>query len=187
VAELDVAEAAELFGALRDAAVPLGDRSRLRKVALGSVREHRSGGGATVLLEPGDNSHGKAGAGPKTTRGAAHSDQEGGASAEHRQLQSGAAGGGFSIEVAAIAFTGLIGMIGYAVQARSVQKVSDARASLEQEAAERDKAEAKAGKQLERVQLQMAEWVRPIVIDTQTVTFGWFSIAKVRQPREHVA
>jgi hypothetical protein len=29
-------------------------------------------------------------------------------------------GGGFSIEVAAIAFTGLIGMVGYAVQARSI-------------------------------------------------------------------
>jgi hypothetical protein len=29
VAELDTAEAAELFGALRGASVPLGDRSRL--------------------------------------------------------------------------------------------------------------------------------------------------------------
>jgi hypothetical protein len=35
--------------------------------------------------------------------------------AHHRQLQSG---GGVSIEVVAIAFTGLIGMVGYAVQAR---------------------------------------------------------------------
>ena len=33
VAELDTAEAAELFGELRAAAVPLGDRARLRRVA----------------------------------------------------------------------------------------------------------------------------------------------------------
>ena len=99
----------------------------------------------------------------------------------HRKLQSG--GGGFSIEVAAIAFTGLIGMIGYAVQARSAQKASDARASLEQAATERDNAEAKAGKQLERVQLQMAEWVRPITMETLTVHHGWFYMAKVRRPR----
>jgi hypothetical protein len=39
---------------------------------------------------------------------------------QHRRLQSG---GGFSIEVAAIAFTGLIGMIGYAVQARSTEGI----------------------------------------------------------------
>ena len=58
---------------------------------------------------------------------------------------------------------------------------------ISQDMAERRWQEDKAAKQLERVQLQMAEWVRPIVIDTQTVTFGWFSIAKVRQPREHVA
>ena len=42
--------------------------------------------------------------------GAKFSGWEGGPSAQHRQLQSG--GGGFSIKVAAIAFTGLIGMIG---------------------------------------------------------------------------
>ena len=47
--------------------------------------------------------------------------------APHRQLQSG---GGVSIEVVAIAFTGLIGMVGYAMQARSVQKASAAQASL---------------------------------------------------------
>ena len=152
VAELDAAEVVELFGELRDAAVPLGDRSRLRKMARGNMHGGFHDGSAVILLEPrGENSHGKAGAGPKANHvpGAELADREGGSSAQHRQLQSG--GGGFSIEVAAIAFTGLIGMVGYAVQARSAQKASDARASLEQEAAERDKAEAKAGKQLERV------------------------------------
>ena len=47
--------------------------------------------------------------------------------APHRQLQSD---GGVSIEVVAIAVTGLIGMIGYAVQAWSAQKASGAQASL---------------------------------------------------------
>jgi len=68
------------------------------------------------------------------------------------------------------------------VQARSAQKASAARASLEQEAAERDKAEAKAGKQLERVQLQMADWARPINVENQTVNIGWFTMAKVCRP-----
>ena len=76
-------------------------------------------------------------------------------------------------------------MVGYAVQARSAQKASQAQASLEQEAAEREKAEAKAGKQLERVQLQMAEWVRPLLMENQSLHFGWLNMAKVRRPREH--
>jgi hypothetical protein len=93
----------------------------------------------------------------------------------HRQLQSG---GGVSLEVAAIAFTGLIGMVGYAVQARSAQKASQAQAGLLREGAERDKAEAKAGKQLERVQLQMAEWVRPIVVESNIMWYGWVAICQ---------
>ena len=58
-------------------------------------------------------------------------------------------------------------MVGYAVQARSAQKASQAQARLGREAAEREKVEAKAGKQLERVQLQMAEWVRPLNVESQ--------------------
>jgi hypothetical protein len=52
---------------------------------------------------------------------------------------------------------------------------------LGREVAEREKAEAKAGKQLERVQLQMAEWVRPLVMESNTITYGWFAIAKELQ------
>jgi hypothetical protein len=186
VAELDAAEAAELFGELRAASVPLGDRSRLRKVAWGSVQGAFRAGGSAVISEPGDTSRVKAGVEPCTSMPEAElTDREGGPSAQHRQLQSG--GGGFSIEVAAIAFTGLIGMVGYGVQARSAQKASDARASLAQEAAERDKAEAKAAKQRERVQLQMAEWVRPLHVENQSLLFGWLNMAKVRRPREHMA
>jgi hypothetical protein len=41
-------------------------------------------------------------------------------------------------------------MVGDAVQARSAHKASQAQVSLGREAAEREKAEAKAGKQLKR-------------------------------------
>ena len=88
IAELDTSEAAELFDELRAAAVPLGDRSRLRKAARGP-------GFSAVPLHGGVLSDESTGERRAT---------------ERRQLQ---ASGGFSIEVAAIVFTGLIGMIGY--------------------------------------------------------------------------
>ena len=185
VGGLDIPEAAELFDDLRAASVALGDRSRLRKLARGGVWGGAHGGSAVIfepmkdgpVLEETTLRGEKAGAGHQWTPGSVRSDRElGGPSAQHRQLQSG--GGGVSIEVAAIAFTALIGMVGYAVQARSAQKASEAQASQGREAAERDKAEAKAGKQLERVQLQMAEWVRPLLIDNQIVLYGWIAIAR---------
>ena len=181
VAELDTAEAAELLDELRAASVALGDRSRLRKVVRGGAWGGVHGGfGVTYesgdVPTPEETLREKGGAGHQRTPGPVRSDREEGISAQHRQLQSG--GGGFSIEVAAIAFTGLIGMVGYAVQARSAQKASKAQASLELEAAEREKVEAKAGKQLERVQLQMSEWVRPLVTNNTFVQFGWLAIAR---------
>jgi hypothetical protein len=78
---------------------------------------------------------------------------------ERRQLQ---ASGGFSIVVTAIVCTGIIGSIGYVVQARSAHRANEAQTSLEREAAEREKAEAKAGKQRKRVHLQRAEFVYPV-------------------------
>ena len=122
VAELDVSEAAELFEELRAASVPLGDRSRLRKAARGGVW----GGGhgrSAVIFEPGAHHDEapqetlceKADAGHETPPGSGRWDRDRGQSAQHRQLQSSE---GVSIEVVAIAFTGLIGMVGYAVQAR---------------------------------------------------------------------
>jgi hypothetical protein len=163
VAELDITEAAELFGELRAAAVPLGDRARLRKAALqfagraDRIRQIElfvnSEDGLPQLLSSDKGS---------LTYAAEHSQTPTG-----RQLQSGA--GGFSIEVAAIVFTGLLGMVGYVVQARSAQKASEAQASLERDAAEREKVEVKAGKLLERVQMQMAEWIRPLTLGVTTL------------------
>jgi hypothetical protein len=56
-----------------------------------------------------------------------------------------------------------------------------------QEAAERQRQEDKAAKQLERVQLQMAEWVRPLYMANSSVSHGWTHMVKVRRPREHEA
>jgi hypothetical protein len=54
VAELSTAEAAELFGELRAASVPLGDRARLRKVAwvhsIAWDREHWGGPGDQLAM-----------------------------------------------------------------------------------------------------------------------------------------
>ena len=52
VAELDSAEAAELFDELRAAAVPLGDRSRLRKAARGSGCSASRLHGGALSTEP---------------------------------------------------------------------------------------------------------------------------------------
>jgi hypothetical protein len=137
VAELNQAEAAELLEGLRAATIPLGDRARLRKTYENEGRHHTL---ANTL--------------------------------RHRHLQAGAThttgggGDGMSIEVAAIAFTGLIGMAGFIVQARSTQKASEAQASIEREAAERDKVEVKAAKQLERVQRQNKEFIYPAYVLT---------------------
>ena len=63
------------------------------------------------------------------------------------------------------------------VAASSSKKASEAQAALEREAAVRDKAEAKAGKQLERVQLQMSDWVRPLVMNANTFTQSFHQVA----------
>jgi hypothetical protein len=179
VADLDFAEAAELFSELRAASVPLGDRSRLRKVARAKVGERVHSGSAEAQVKadvPGENfMRAENEARYQKTSGSGRPQWERGLSEPRRRLQSG---GGISVEVAAIAFTGLIGMVGYVVQARSAQKASEAQAKLDREAAEREKVEAKAGKQLERVQLQMAEWVRPLNIESSLLWNGWIALAK---------
>ena len=91
VAELDTAEAAELFGELRAAAVPLGDRARLRKASRGHQQRGEPGEQSAMMFQSGSLLPSHKTIGDKTTN------------AHHRQLQSG---GGVSIEVAAIAFTG---------------------------------------------------------------------------------
>jgi hypothetical protein len=164
----------ELAESLREEGVDLGSRSKLRRLSEEAVEP----GDEPAPKETRSSREKNVARGHRRTPESGRSEREGGQSEQRRQLQSG--GGGFSIEIAAIAFTGLIGMVVYAVQARSAQKASNARANLEQEAAEREKAEAKAGTQLERVQLPMAEWVSPIIAEKQLVHAGWFNMAKVR-------
>ena len=60
-------------------------------------------------------------------------------------------------------------------QARSLQRATEAQTSLEREAAEREKTETKARKQLERVHLQLAEFVYPVQANSgavSTLVFG---------------
>ena len=135
IAELNEAEAAELVEGLQAVMIPLGDRARLRKIYEKAGSCHDFGAGNRWL---------QAGAIDATKGG-------------------GGGGAGISIEVAAIAFTGLIGMVGYLVQARSAQNASEAQAGIEREAAERDKMEVKAAKQLERVQRQNEDFVYPVI------------------------
>ena len=80
--------------------------------------------------------------------------------------------------------TALLAIAGYILQNKNAADANKVQHEVIQEAAERDKAEAKAAKQLERVQLQMAEWVRPINVENMTVNFGWFNMAKVCRPQE---
>jgi hypothetical protein len=51
-----------------------------------------------------------------------------------------------------------------------------------QETAARQRQEDKAAKQLERVQMQMADRIMPLTIENNTVRGGWETIAKVRRP-----
>ena len=139
---LNAPERLELSESLRAAGVDLGSRSKLRRLSGGGTQSEQQ-------LQLGECT-------PLTIDSVKET---------HRQLQEKT---GFSLEVAAIMFTGLLGMVGYVVQARSAQKSSDAQASLEREAAVREQAEEKAGKQLERVQMQMADFVRPLVTDINT-------------------
>jgi hypothetical protein len=53
---------------------------------------------------------------------------------------------------------------------------------ISQETAKRLRQEDKAGKQLERVQTQMAEWVQPLVMENTTLLLGWIAVAKARRP-----
>ena len=110
---LNVPEQLELAESLREEGVNLGSRSKLRRLS----EEPAEAGYEPV---PQETLREKSSVEPRKTLGSGVSgcsERGGDQSAQRRQLQSG--GGGVSIEVAAIAFTGLIGMVGYAVQARS--------------------------------------------------------------------
>jgi hypothetical protein len=107
---LNKPEQLELAESLREEGVNLGSRSKLRRLSETPVEPGDAPAPKGTLRE-------KSGAGHRKTPGSGRSEREDGENEPRRQLQS--VGGGISIEVAAIAVTGLIGMVGYAVQARS--------------------------------------------------------------------
>jgi len=62
----------------------------------------------------------------------------------------------------ALLVTALLGIAGYVVQNKAAIAANATQHELIQEAAERQRAEEKAGKQLDRVQLQNSEFIYPM-------------------------
>jgi hypothetical protein len=166
VALLNAAEQAELEASLKHAGISLGERSRLRQLAHTYPREYASRAidpRVPIDTIPAAVTYGSLRQLQDHFRGLIpplHVSDE----APHRvRLQdSTTEPGRLSIEVVAIAFTGLIGLAGYLVQARSTQKALEVQADLEREAAQREKVAVRAGKQLDRVLAQGAEFISPI-------------------------
>jgi hypothetical protein len=67
--------------------------------------------------------------------------------------------------------TALLGIVGYVVQNKAAIAANATQHELIQEAAERQRAEDKAGKHLERVQLQQQFFVNPFAFATVSPYF----------------
>ena len=160
-----MAEQSELTESLKDAGINLGSRSLLRYLASRTVYSDDSILPERVEQQP-------------ERRSSQSIEANASGSHEGRRLQTG---GGFSLEVAAIVFTGVIGMIGYVVQAQSAQKATRAQASLERDAAEAEKRRARAAKQLERVQDQMRLFVMPLYTEAMHMYWAIASAARELQ------
>jgi hypothetical protein len=68
----------------------------------------------------------------------------------------------------ALLVTALLGIVGYVIQNKAAIAANATQHELIQEAAERQRVEDKAGKQLERVQLQQKEFLNPFAFATVT-------------------
>jgi hypothetical protein len=73
--------------------------------------------------------------------------------------------------------TATLGILSFAVQARVSANERKQQADLDRETAERDKEQTKAGKLLERVQLQLAEFVEPGLIQILVSSNAWTYMA----------
>ena len=68
----------------------------------------------------------------------------------------------------ALLVTALLGIVGYVIQNKAAIAANATQHELIQEAAERQRVEDKAGKQLERVQLQQKDFLNPFAFATVT-------------------
>ena len=160
LASLDAAEQAELHASLTKAGVPLGTRSRLRRAAgsagrLGLAGPKVDDARLHLLLTGKQLPQHAAAMDPPTPRHTRDCPEEAKLDAPPRRLQDG----GVSSDSIALMATAALGILSFIVQARVAASEAKDRADLDREHAQRQKEEAKAGKQLERVQLQMAEFL----------------------------
>jgi hypothetical protein len=85
-------------------------------------------------------------------------------------------GGGVSSDSIALMATAALGIISFIVQARVSSNEQKQRADRDREHAERDKEQTRAGKLLERVQLQLAEFVDPANVSVIAALDSWIHI-----------
>jgi hypothetical protein len=142
--QLDSAERAELVGAMKAAKVTLGDRFRVLQMSAAGAM----GSSSSACLEI------------KTDTATV-------LDSETRALQS-AGGGGVSGDSIALMVTALLGVGSFIVQAVTEKRAARAsetlQRELDRELAAREVTRNTVGAQLERVRLQMAEYLRPLVI-----------------------
>jgi hypothetical protein len=84
---------------------------------------------------------------------------------------------GVSSDSIALMATAVLGILSFAVQARVSANEQKKQVDLDRETAERDKEQVTASKQLERVQLQLAEFIDPAFVNILTALESWIYVA----------
>jgi hypothetical protein len=105
----------------------------------------------------------------------AHSNRQTISTSPARRAQD-SGGGGVSSDSIALMATAALGILSFIVQARVSSNATKKQADLDREHAERDKEQMRAGKLLERVQLQLAEFVDPATISLTFAGVSWIHI-----------
>jgi hypothetical protein len=144
-------EREEMLSGLDKQGISLGDRSK--------VRHHFDTLHATHSITA------------EAAQGRAFKRAERVANGPRRAQDSG--GGGMSSDSIALMATAALGILSFAVQARVSSNATKKQADLDREHAERDKEQLRAGKLLERVQLQLAEFVDPATISLTIAVVSW--------------
>jgi hypothetical protein len=154
---LHVEEAQEMWASLRDDAISLGDRAKLRRTACGQS-EQRVHGGPSVWpqvregtsLTSMESMNAYKIHPPQADPSVAPSVM----TSPPRRLQEGVSSDGI-----ALIATAALAVLSFIVQGRVAASEAKDRANLDREHATRQKKQARAGKLMERVQLQMSEFI----------------------------
>jgi hypothetical protein len=174
---LNSGERDEMMSGLRAQGMSLGDRSKVRH-HFGALQA----ASAPVLFSAKPNEvHGDR---ASTQAGGSHEEpQDDGTQPSIQRVATGPRRTqdtqGVSSDSIALMATATLGILSFAVQARVSANERRQQADLDRETAERDKEQTKAGKLLERVQLQLAEFVEPGIIHMSVTIDAWTYIADV--------